>query len=295
MPPVRVAVVQASFAAAPDHNLARAENLIRRAAKQNAARIILVPELFERPYFCKSQNADNLAFAAPVGENPAVRRLQKVAAELQVVLPVSFYELAGQVRFNSLAVINADGAIAALYRKSHIPDGPGYQEKFHFAPGNTGFQAAPTQFGNIGAAVCWDQWFPECARIMALKGADILLYPTAIGSEPHKPEFNSRAHWETAMRGHAAANMTPIAAANRVGVESQKDSFGNEVIMSFYGGSFIAGPTGEILARLDDEDDAVICAELDFARIAADRAEWGIFRDRRPDLYSPLTQLTPDA
>ena len=288
---VRIAVVQSSFPGAPEENLARAENLVRRAAK-DGAHVILLPELFERPYFCKTQISQPLAWAQAADDNPAVRRLRQVAAELQVVLPVSFYQLAGQARFNALAIINPSGDIAALYRKSHIPDGPGYQEKFYFSPGDTGFHPVQTPRVKIGPAVCWDQWFPECARILALRGAEILLYPTAIGDEPHSPDRRSRNHWETAMRGHAAANMIPLAAANRVGTEAQKDAFGNEVKMSFYGGSFIAGPTGEIVARLDDEDDAVIAAEFNLAEIAAARAEWGIFRDRRPDLYRPLSNLT---
>lgn len=294
MSSVRIAVVQASCAGAPADNLARVEALIRRAAK-DGARVVLTPELFERPYFCKTQNAAALAFAQPLGDNPAVRRLREVAAELQIVLPVSFYELAGPARFNALAVVAADGAVAAVYRKSHIPDGPGYQEKFYFSPGDGGFHPVPTRFGKIGAAVCWDQWFPECARVLALRGAELLLYPTAIGSEPHRPEVHSRDHWQTVMRGHAAANMLPVAAANRVGQEAQRDPFGNEVAVNFYGGSFIAGPAGEVVAELNDEDDAVIHAEFDLAQLARARAEWGVFRDRRPDLYHPLTQLAPDA
>ena len=290
MPAVRVAVAQSSFAGTPAENLSRAESLVRRAAR-DGAKIILLPELFERPYFCKTQLAGPLAWAQTADENPAVNRLRQVAAELQVVLPVSFYQRAGQARFNALAVADADGQIAAVYRKSHIPDGPGYQEKFYFSPGDTGFRPVRTQAAVVGAAICWDQWFPECARVLALRGAELLLYPTAIGDEPHRPGFNSRKHWETAMRGHAAASMIPLAAANRVGTETQTDALGAEVRMRFYGGSFIAGPDGEIAARLDDEDDAIAAAEFDLAEIAAARAEWGIFRDRRPDLYRPLTSL----
>ena len=294
MSALQIAVIQSSFGGAPEENLARVENLVRRAAK-DGAHVILPPELFERPYFCKTQIPQPLAWAQTADDNPAVRRLRKVAAELQVVLPVSFYQLAGQARFNALAVINENGDIAATYRKSHIPDGPGYQEKFYFSPGDTGFHPVQTRRAKIGPAICWDQWFPECARVLALRGAEILLYPTAIGDEPHRPSVHSRNHWETAMRGHAAANMTPLAAANRVGAETQKDAFGNQVQMQFYGGSFIAGPTGEIVAKLDDEDDAIIAAEFNLAEIAEARAEWGIFRDRRPDLYHPLTALTGGA
>ena len=294
MSTVRISVAQSAFPGSPAENLARAESLVRRAAK-DGANVILLPELFERPYFCKTQVPQPLAWAQTADENPAVQQMRKVAAELQVVLPVSFYQRAGQVRFNALAVIDADGQIAAVYRKSHIPDGPGYQEKFYFSPGDTGFHPVQTRRANIGAAICWDQWFPECARVLALRGAEVLLYPTAIGSEPHRPELLSRKHWETAMRGHAAANMIPLAAANRVGEESQQDAFGNEVRMNFYGGSFISGPAGEIAARLNDEDDAVVTAEFDLAEIAAARAEWGIFRDRRPELYAPLSRLDGEA
>ena len=294
MSPVQIAVVQASFAGAPADNLGRAESLVRRAAK-DGAKIILLPELFERPYFCKTQLAQPLAWAQAADENPAVNRLRQVAAELQVVLPVSFYQRAGPARFNALAVADADGRLAGIRRKAHIPDGPGYQEKFYFSPGDMEFRPVPTRVASVGAAVCWDQWFPECARVLALRGADLLLYPTAIGDEPHRPGFNSNKHWENAMRGHAAASMIPLAAANRVGAESQRDALGNEVRMNFYGGSFIAGPDGEVVARLGDEDDAVACAEFDFAEIAAARAEWGIFRDRRPDLYRPLATLDGEA
>ena len=287
---VRISVAQSSFSDSPAENLARAEGLVRRAVK-DGANVVLLPELFERRYFCKTQIPQPLGWAQTEDENAAVRRMRKVAAELQVVVPVSFYQRAGQARFNALAVIDADGHVASVYRKSHIPDGPGYQEKFYFSPGDTGFCPARTRYANLGAAVCWDQWFPECARVLALRGAEVLLYPTAIGDEPHRPELLSRKHWEVAMRGHAAANMIPLAAANRVGEESQHDAFGNEVRMNFYGGSFIAGPSGEVVARLNDEDDAVITAEFNLSEIAEARAEWGIFRDRRPELYAPLSRL----
>ena len=290
MPPVTIAAVQSAFGADPADNLARVEALVRQAAR-DGANIILPPELFENQYFCKTQRAEHLALAAPAERNPAVQRFRQVAAELGVVVPVSFYQLAGNARFNALAVIDADGTVAATYRKSHIPDGPGYQEKFYFSPGDTGFRPTQTRFGKIGAAICWDQWFPEAARILALRGADVLLYPTAIGDEPHRPEHNSRQHWETVMRGHAAANMIPLAAANRVGREQQHDAFGNEVAMNFYGGTFIANPDGAIAASVDEEDGAIVAAEFDFARLAADRAEWGVFRDRRPELYAPLCAM----
>ena len=289
-----VAAVQMSCGESPAQNLAKAESMARRAAK-NGAQIILLPELFERPYFCKTQRAEFYEYALPPEKNPAVQKIRKLAAELSAVIPVSFYERAGQALFNSLAVIDADGGMLGIYRKSHIPDGPGYQEKFYFSPGDTGFRVWQTASGAVGAGICWDQWFPEAARTMALLGADILLYPTAIGSEPHLEAagtpHDSCAHWQTAMRGHAAANLTPLAAANRVGEESQTAPLGGEVRVSFYGESFIANEFGEIAARAARGAEEIIAAELDFAAAAKARAAWGIFRDRRPGLYGALATL----
>ena len=278
----------------PAQNTAKAKAMARRAAK-DGARIILLPELFERPYFCKTQRAEFYEYALSADENPAVRAFQKLAAELSAVLPVSFYERAGNALFNSLAIIGADGAICGIYRKSHIPDGPGYQEKFYFSPGDTGFRAWKTAHGKIGAAICWDQWFPETARAMALAGADIFLYPTAIGDEPHLDAagtpHDSCAHWQTAMRGHAAANMTPLAAANRIGEEEQTGPFGETVRINFYGASFIADEFGKIAAQAARGKEEIIAAELDFSAAAKARAAWGIFRDRRPNLYGALMTL----
>ncbi len=288
-----VAIAQMPCSNDAADNLAAACLLVRQAAK-DGARIILLPELFERPYFCKTQRAEFYTNATSATDNPAVLAMQKLAAELQAVIPVSFYERAGNVLFNSLAMIDADGAVMGIYRKSHIPDGPGYQEKFYFSPGDTGFKVWRTKVGNIGAAICWDQWFPEVARAMALAGADIFLYPSAIGSEPHLTAkgmaFDSSAHWQTTMCGHAAANLTPLAAANRIGVEKQEDAFGNTVEVDFYGQSFITDEYGKITANAAAEN-TIISAELDFCQNATNRAAWGIFRDRRPDLYHSLITL----
>lgn len=288
-----VSVLQIFCEESPSANIAKVGAMARRAAK-DGAHIILPPELFERPYFCKTQRAEFYEFATPLTDNPAVLAMQKLSAELQVVIPVSFYERAGNVRFNSLALLCA-GEVAGVYRKSHLPDGPGYQEKFYFSPGDTGFLTAQTFCGAIGAAICWDQWFPEAARMMALQGADVLLYPSAIGDEPHltaagAPE-DSFLHWQNAMRGHAAANMLTVAAANRVGEEKQNDSFGNEVCAKYYGGSFIANSRGEIVAQASKDNEEIIFAEADFDADKTARAAWGIFRDRRPDLYRAIITL----
>ncbi|MDM5148044.1 N-carbamoylputrescine amidase [Candidatus Persebacteraceae bacterium Df01] len=288
MTTITVAAIQAELGDTPAGNLARMESLARQAA---GAHIILLPELIEYPYFCKTQRAELMHYATTVTENRAVTAMQLLAAELRAVIPVSFYEKAGQALFNSLAIIDADGTLLGVYRKSHIPDGPGYQEKFYFAPGDTGFRVWHTQHGVVGAGVCWDQWFPEAARAMALQGAEILLYPTAIGSEPQLPDLHSAAHWRTVMCGHAAANMMPLAAANRIGCERQNDTFGHSVEVAFYGHSFIADECGSVCADAG-KTEAVITAEVDLAAIADKRQQWGIFRDRRPDLYGAL--LTRD-
>lgn len=280
-----VAATQMSCGWDREENLARAEQLARRAAGEGA-RIVLLQELFETPYFCKDQKAEHFALARPADGNPVVERFSRLAAELEVVLPVSFFERANNAFYNSLAMIDADGGLLGIYRKSHIPDGPGYQEKFYFNPGDTGFRVWATRHGTVGAAVCWDQWFPECARAIALMGADVLLYPTAIGSEPQDPAIQSKGHWQRTMQGHAAANLVPLVASNRVGREE-----GESCTVTFYGGSFVAGPQGETVAEAGDEDEAVITAAFDFEKVRAMRAAWGVFRDRRPDLYGPLLTL----
>jgi N-carbamoylputrescine amidase len=267
-----------------EKNLARAEALVRQAAGAGA-QIILLQELFETPYFCQDQSADHYALARPFADNPVIARFARLAGELGVVLPVSFFERAGHSHFNSLAMVDADGSVLGLYRKSHIPDGPGYQEKFYFTPGDTGFKVWKTRYGMVGAGICWDQWFPESARAMALLGAEILFYPTAIGTEPPPaPPVDSRDHWRRVMQGHAGANYMPLVASNRIGRET-----GQAGEVTFYGSSFIASPTGEIVAELGRSGEGVVTATFDLDDIAKMRASWGLFRDRRPDLYGPLT------
>lgn len=285
---MRTVTVAATQTACTWDRAANVENvvdLIREAAGRGA-QIILPQELFETPYFCKDQKQELFALAAPVAEHPVLVRMSTLAAELGVVLPISFFERANTAFYNSLAVIDADGRLLGVYRKSHIPDGPGYQEKFYFSPGDTGFQVYRTRFATIGAAICWDQWFPETARAMALKGAEILFYPTAIGSEPQDASLDSRDHWTRVMQGHAGANLMPLVASNRVGRE-EAETCG----ITFYGSSFIAGPQGEIVAQADRESRAVLTASFDLDRLALQRASWGVFRDRRPDLYGPLLTL----
>ncbi len=288
--PVTVAAVQMSCGWDRDANIARAELLVRQAAAQGA-QIILIPELFETPYFCIEQDSRHLALAQSLGNNTAVRHFGRIARELGVVLPISFFEHAGLAYFNSVAVIDADGQVLGLYRKSHIPNGPGYQEKTYFSPGDTGFKVWDTRHGRIGVGICWDQWFPESARVMALQGAELLLFPTAIGSEPPPAvALNSREHWQRTQQGHAAANLMPLIAANRYGVErSLQDPQG--LYIRFYGSSFIADATGAKVAEAPEAGDAVLLASFDLAQLAAQRDNWYVFRDRRPDLYGPLLQL----
>ena len=261
--------------------LAKAEKLVREAASKGA-NIILLQELFETPYFCQRHDFEYMDLATTLEENPAVKRFQEVAKELDVVIPVSFFERAGNAAFNSIAIIDADGTVLGKYRKTHIPDGMPYAEKFFFTPGDTGFKVWKTKYGTIGVGICWDQWFPEAARCMALLGAEILFYPTAIGSEPVL-QTDSKPHWQRCMQGHAAANIMPVVASNRIGHEVQKDSE-----MTFYGSSFIADETGGLVAEADRETEGVITAEFDLDAIAQKRREWGVFRDRRPEMYGTL-------
>ena len=282
---VTVAATQMACGTSLDANMATAEGLVRRAHGQGA-NIVLLQELFAGPYFCKDQSAAHFALAAPVHGNPIIARMSRLASELNVVIPVSFFERANNAYFNSLVVVDATGEVLGLYRKSHIPDGPGYQEKFYFTPGDSGFRAWTTRFGTIGVGVCWDQWFPEAARAMVIMGAEILFYPTAIGSEPQDPTLDSCGHWQRTMQGHAAANMVPLIASNRIGTED-----GESCSLTFYGSSFIADETGAKLAEADREGEAVVTRRFDLDALAARRAAWGLFRDRRPDLYLPLLTL----
>lgn len=285
MSEVTVAATQMACTWDVEANVAGAEALVREAAAQGAD-IVLLQELFETPYFCKDQDQAHFALAHPVEDHPMLARMSALAAELGVVLPVSFFERSHNAYYNALAVIDADGRRLGVYRKSHIPDGPGYQEKFYFSPGDTGFRVWPTRHGTVGVGICWDQWFPEAARAMALQGAEILFYPTAIGSEPQDESLDSSGHWQRTMQGHAAANMTPLVASNRIGREE-----GESCALTFYGSSFIADETGAKVAEAPRDARAVITARFDLAAIRAARASWGMFRDRRPDLYGSLLTL----
>ena len=285
MSKVTVAATQMACSWDRDANMARAEKLIREAAARGA-NIILIQELFETPYFCKDHSPRHFDLAKPLAQHPAVEHFRSLARELGVVLPVSVFERANRAFYNSLVMVDADGAVLGSYRKSHIPEGPGYHEKFYFSPGDTGFQVFDTRFAKIGAAICWDQWFPETARCLALKGAEILLYPTAIGSEPQDASLDSSAHWQRTMQGHAAANVMPLVASNRVGTEQ-----GEKYTMTFYGSSFIAAPTGEKVAEADRSSETVLTAAFDLEEVRRYREAWGVFRDRRPELYGPLLSL----
>jgi len=268
-----------------DANVARAEKMIREAAARGA-NIILIQELFETPYFCKDHQVRHFDLARPLEGHPAVEHFRKLARELGVVLPVSVFEQAGNAFFNSVVVVDADGAVLGSYRKSHIPEGPGYHEKFYFSPGDTGFKVFDSRYARLGVAICWDQWFPEAARSMALMGAEILLYPTAIGSEPQDPQLDSSGHWQRTMQGHAAANIVPLVASNRIGTEQ-----GEKYTMNFYGSSFIASPTGEKITEADRTSETVLTASFDLDEVRRYRQAWGVYRDRRPDLYYPILSL----
>ena len=265
-------------------NLNKAENLIHEAAERGA-NIILLQELFSTPYFCPEQKEKYFALANEVSKHPYLEKFSNLAKKLKVVLPISFFERDKNSYFNSVMTIDADGTYKGIYRKSHIPQGPGYQEKFYFSPGNTGFKVWDTTYGCIGIGICWDQWFPECARSMALMGADLIFYPTAIGSEPQDPNLNSLKHWQRTMQGHAAANMTPVIASNRIGKE-----IADNTEMTFYGHSFISDETGEIKCECDDESEGTILHSFNIDEIRISRASWGLFRDRRPELYDKILQ-----
>ena len=279
---VTIAVTQFACSWDLPGNLDRAEALVRQAAAEGAG-VVLLQELFATPYFCITEDPRHFALAAPFDGHPAIARFADLARDLGVVLPVTVFERAGEAHFNTLAMIDADGRVLGRYRKSHIPQGPGYEEKYYFTPGDTGFRVWDTGVGRIGVGICWDQWFPEAARAMALQGAEMLLYPTAIGSEPPAPDYDSQPHWEMVMRGHAAANILPVAASNRIGREVQD---GREV--TFYGSSFIADQTGQLAVKAGRDDEAVVLAGFDLDSIRDLRRSWGVFRDRRPDLYTPL-------
>jgi len=281
---VNVAATQMECTWNQQENLNKAENLIHEAAERGA-NIVLLQELFSTPYFCPEQKDKYFALANEVSEHPYLEKFSNLAKKLKVVLPISFFERDKNSYFNSVMIIDADGTYKGIYRKSHIPQGPGYQEKFYFSPGNTGFKVWETAYGCIGIGICWDQWFPECARSMALLGADLIFYPTAIGSEPQDPNLNSLRHWQRTMQGHAAANMTPIIASNRIGKE-----IADKTEMTFYGHSFISDETGEIKCECNDESEGTILHSFNIDEIRISRASWGLFRDRRPELYDKILQ-----
>ncbi|MDH3200254.1 MAG: N-carbamoylputrescine amidase [Myxococcales bacterium] len=280
---LEIAVVQCELQGSRDVNVSRVEALVREAAGRGA-RIVLTPELFEARYFPQAKDANAFDLAAPAEGHPTIQRMQRLAKELAVVLPVSFFEKADDGYYNSLAVVDADGAELGVYRKSHIPHGPGYEEKFYFRPGNTGFRVWDTRHGRLGIGVCWDQWFPETARAMALLGAEVLLYPTAIGTEPTTPDEDSKDPWRRVMLGHAVANAMPLAAANRIGTEAG---------LTFYGSSFICDHRGEVIAELDRHEEGIAVATFDRDALREYRANWDFFRDRRPDLYGVLSSNEP--
>ncbi len=277
---VCVAALQQHFSDDMRANIAAVTSFVEQAAQQGA-QIVLPSELFQGHYFCKEQREEEFARAYPMDKNPSVHAMQKLARSLKIYIPTSVYEKDGHHYYNSLAMIDDAGEIMGVYRKSHIPDGPGYQEKFYFRPGNTGFKVWDTKYGRIGVGICWDQWYPECARAMMLMGAELLLYPTAIGAEPHDPGLDTRRLWRRAMVGHAVSNVVPVIAANRVGLEGAQN---------FYGTSFLADHRGDIVSEADDASDAVLTATFDLDAIQQNRFAFGFFRDRRPELYTRLTQ-----
>ena len=277
-----IAATQMACTKDQDQNIVNAENLIIKAVEQGA-QIVLLQELFETLYFCQEERAENFNLATTLKANKAVNHFASIAKKFNIVLPISFFEKKNNAYFNTVAVIDTDGSVLGIYRKCHIPDGPGYEEKFYFNPGDTGFKVWNTKYAKIGIGICWDQWFPEAARIMALKGAEILLYPTAIGSEPADNTLNSKEHWQTCMQGHSACNMIPVVASNRVGTES----FDNSNI-TFYGSSFITDNKGSVIAQANTGDEAIISTSFDLDVYKQQRAAWGLFRDRRPSQYQDL-------
>jgi len=282
---VTVAATQMACSWNLPSNIEKASVLVRQAASAGA-QIILIQELFETPYFCIDEQEKHFDLAHTFEEQATIKHMQALAKELEVVLPISYFEKAGQAFFNSVAVIDADGRIVGRYRKSHIPDSPAYEEKFYFSPGDTGFKAIKTRYATIGVAICWDQWFPEAARAMVLQGAQLLFYPTAIGSEIASPELDSKDHWQTTMRGHSAANIVPVIASNRIGTEESRG-----VEMTFYGSSFITDHLGAMVETADKTTETVLTASFDLDEQRKYRRAWGVFRDRRPDLYGPLLTL----
>ena len=283
--PITIAATQMACSWDIQANIKKAINLVHKSADLGA-QIILLQELFETPYCCSDTNNENFDLAKKLSDQPTIKKMQAIAKEREVVLPISFFEKSGLVYFNSIVVIDADGSIIGHYRKSHIPDFPLYEEKFYFTPGDTGFRVFDTKFAKIGIGICWDQWFPEAARVMALMGAELLLYPTAIGSELDKPDLDSKNHWQNTMCGHAAANIMPVIASNRIGQESS-----NDLSMEFYGSSFISNHLGELVSEADRESEKIITHTFDLDLIKQYRRDWGVYRDRRTDLYNEILAL----
>ena len=289
---VTIAAVQMQCSISVSENIEKADEMVRRAAQQGA-QVILLPELFERPYFCQERRYEYYAFAKPVLENDAVRHFLSVAKELEIVIPVSFYEKDGCTLYNSVAMVDADGSLMGVYRKTHIPDDHYYQEKFYFTPGNTGFRVWDTRYGRIGVGICWDQWFLETARCLALSGAEMILYPTAIGSEPIL-NCDSMEHWRRCMQGHAGSNLLPVAAANRIGLETvtpDPANGGQSSSLRFYGSSFIADETGALVASASRDREEILTAVFDLDEVEENRMSWGIFRDRRPHCYEKMVRV----
>ncbi|HEY8889678.1 MAG TPA: N-carbamoylputrescine amidase [Clostridium sp.] len=282
---VTVATTQMSCSWNIEENISKAEKLVREAASQGA-QIILLQELFETPYFCQKEKPEYLQLATDTENNKAINHFKKIAKELEVVIPISFFERHNKAKYNSIAVIDADGEVLGVYRKTHIPDGPGYEEKYYFNPGDTGFKVWKTKYAIIGIGICWDQWFPEVARSLALMGAELIFYPTAIGSEPQDRSIDSRDHWQRCMQGHSASNLVPVIASNRVGVEVIDDSS-----ITFHGSSFITDMTGCKVKEADRTEETVLVQEFDLDDIELKRASWGLFRDRRPELYKTILTL----
>ena len=282
---VTVATTQMACGWDKQQNIDTATELVTKAAKAGA-NIVLLQELFETPYFCQVHDFDYFKLATSVEDNAAINHFKQLAKDLEVVLPISFYEKSGNTFFNSVTVIDADGEILGTYRKTHIPDGIPYAEKFYFTPGDTGFKVWQTKYAKIGVGICWDQWFPECARSMALMGAEILFYPTAIGNEPTL-DIDSKGHWQRCMQGHAAANLMPVVAANRIGTETITQN-GNDSVMAFYGGSFITDGRGEIIQEASKDKEQILSTTFDLDQLAIERQQWGVFRDRRPSMYGTL-------
>ncbi|MGQ0673355.1 MAG: N-carbamoylputrescine amidase [Hyphomicrobium sp.] len=277
---ITVAALQTAYGPDMKTNIAKTEKLVREASKQGA-QVVLPSELFQGIYFCTRQDPKWFETAYPADQHPCVLALQKLARSLKIVIPISFFEKDGPRYYNSLALADADGEILGVYRKSHIPDGPGYQEKYYFRPGDTGFKAWTTRYGTIGTGICWDQWYPECARAMVLAGAEVLFYPTAIGSEPYDTGLDTHLQWQRAMQGHAVSNAVPVVAANRIGLE---DNDGAK--QKFYGHSFVADHGGELVQKFGATDEGVLVHTFDLTLIESYRADWGFFRDRRTDLYA---------